>query len=111
MIRHLLKVEFPGSKLPKKIPLGLKFLSAQRDLSRRRPFDDPIRMFHLLFLGFAQHLLKKFVIHQFPFGDILAILNEVDRVSTRNLLRVEGAEPEVSLAPSSGSQPMSVDVL
>ena len=68
-------------------------------------------MFHLLLLGFAQHFLKKFVIDQFPFGNILAILNEVDRVSTRNLLRVEGAEPEVSLAHHIGSQPMSVDVL
>ena len=88
----------------------MKFLSAQR-VSHSQPSYDPIRMFHLFLLGFAQHFFKEFVIDQFAFGNILAILNEVDRVSARNLLRVEGAEPKVSLAHHVGGQPVSVGVL
>ena len=106
----VLQVECRNFKLLKRYPLGLRVLSAQR-VSRSQPSNDPLKMFRLLLLRFAQHFLKEFVIHQFALGNILAILNEVDRVNTRDLLRVEGAKPEVGFAHHIGRQPMSVDVL
>ena len=68
-------------------------------------------MLTLFALGFAQNFLEEGLIHQFAFGNILAVLDEIDRIGSGDLLGVEGAESEEGLPHHVGSQPMSVNVL
>jgi hypothetical protein len=84
-------VDLIQSKFFKKMPLG------QANVFDPKGILLANHLF-LLLLGFSQYFLKEFLIHKFAFGDILAVLNEVDGIDTCDLLAIESTEPKVGLS-------------